>query len=44
MTPRTLVDIFRNLANTPKRDLLLSKQGGKWILSCIRKHSTTLTP
>jgi long-chain acyl-CoA synthetase len=31
MTPRTLVDIFRNLADTPKRDLLLSKQGGKWI-------------
>ncbi len=31
MTPRTLVDIFRNLADTPKPDLLLSKQGGKWI-------------
>ena len=31
MTPRTLVDIFRNLAETPKPDLLLSKQGGKWI-------------
>jgi len=31
MTPRTLVDIFRNLADTPKRDLLLSRQGGKWI-------------
>jgi long-chain acyl-CoA synthetase len=31
MTPRTLVDIFRNLADTPKPDLLLYKQGGKWI-------------
>ena len=31
MTPRTLVDIFRNLAETPKPDLLLHKQGGKWI-------------
>jgi long-chain acyl-CoA synthetase len=31
MTPRTLVDIFRNLADTPKPDLLLSKRGGKWI-------------
>jgi long-chain acyl-CoA synthetase len=31
MTPRTLVDIFRNLAATPKPDLLLHKQGGKWI-------------
>jgi long-chain acyl-CoA synthetase len=31
MTPRTLVDIFRNLADTPKPDLLLHKQGGKWI-------------
>ena len=31
MTPRTLVDIFRNLADTPKPDLLLQKQGGKWI-------------
>ena len=30
MTPRTLVDIFRNLADTPKPDLLLIKQGGKW--------------
>ncbi|MGZ6971519.1 MAG: AMP-binding protein, partial [Thermoanaerobaculia bacterium] len=30
MTPRTLVDIFRNLADTPKPDLLLVKQGGKW--------------
>ena len=31
MTPRTLVDIFRSLADTPKPDLLLHKQGGKWI-------------
>ena len=31
MTPRTLVDIFRNLSETPKPDLLLHKQGGKWI-------------
>src|SRR5450756_2671686 len=31
MTPRTLVDIFRSLADTPKPDLLLVKQGGKWI-------------
>src|SRR5664279_4251480 len=31
MTPRTLVDIFRNLADMPKPDLLLHKQGGKWI-------------
>jgi long-chain acyl-CoA synthetase len=31
MTPRTLVDIFRNLADTPKPDLLLQKQGGKWV-------------
>jgi long-chain acyl-CoA synthetase len=31
MAPRTLVDIFRNLVDIPKPDLLLHKQGGKWI-------------
>jgi long-chain acyl-CoA synthetase len=31
MTPRTLVDVFRNLATIPKPDLLLSKQAGKWV-------------
>jgi long-chain acyl-CoA synthetase len=30
MAPRTLVDIFRNLANTPKPDLLLVKKDGTW--------------
>ncbi len=30
MTPRTLVDIFRNLEGTPKPDLLLAKKSGAW--------------
>ena len=30
MTPRTLVDIFRNLERTPKPDLLLVKKSGTW--------------
>ena len=30
MTPRTLVDIFRNLERTPKPDLLLAKKSGAW--------------
>jgi long-chain acyl-CoA synthetase len=30
MTPRTLVDIFRNLEKTPKPDLLLVKKSGAW--------------
>jgi long-chain acyl-CoA synthetase len=30
MTPRTLVDIFRNLEKTPKPDLLLEKKSGAW--------------
>ncbi|HEY3349859.1 MAG TPA: long-chain fatty acid--CoA ligase [Thermoanaerobaculia bacterium] len=30
MTPRTLVDIFRNLERTPKPDLLLVKKSGAW--------------
>ncbi len=30
MTPRTLVDIFRNLEKTPKPDLLLAKKSGVW--------------
>ncbi len=30
MTPRTLVDIFRNLEKTPKPDLLLAKKSGAW--------------
>jgi len=30
MTPRTLVDIFRNLEKTPKPDLLLVKRSGAW--------------
>jgi long-chain acyl-CoA synthetase len=30
MTPRTLVDIFRNLASVPKPDLLLVKKDGAW--------------
>jgi long-chain acyl-CoA synthetase len=30
MTPRTLVDIFRNLEKTPKPDLLLVKKSGTW--------------
>ncbi len=30
MAPRTLVDIFRNLANFPKPDLLLHKRDGAW--------------
>ncbi len=30
MTPRTLVDIFRNLEKTPKPDLLLAKKSGTW--------------
>ncbi|HSB36112.1 MAG TPA: AMP-binding protein, partial [Thermoanaerobaculia bacterium] len=31
MAPRTLVDIFRNLANYQKPDLLLYKKDGAWI-------------
>jgi long-chain acyl-CoA synthetase len=30
MTPRTLVDIFRNLGKAPKPDLLLVKKSGTW--------------
>src|SRR5512140_972524 len=30
MTPRTLVDIFRNLEKSPKPDLLLVKKSGAW--------------
>jgi long-chain acyl-CoA synthetase len=30
MTPRTLVDIFRNLEKNPKPDLLLVKKSGAW--------------
>jgi long-chain acyl-CoA synthetase len=30
MTPRTLVDLFRNLEKAPKPDLLLAKKSGTW--------------
>ena len=30
-TPRTLVDVFRNLGASPKPDLLLYKKDGRWV-------------
>ncbi len=30
-TPRTLVDVFRNLGTMPKPDLLLHKKDGRWV-------------
>ena len=40
-SPRTLVDIFRNLEALAKPDLLLHKKGGRWVPTSSAPRSRT---